>query len=157
MKIVKKLTATIIAAIILLQTSVFAFASEITTTSPYNSKTYTHHLSIDKNKILNGIDVSKHNLIIDNKKQTIDWQKVKADGTEFVFIRIGYRGYGKRGTLNKESYFDELYSGAKSVGLKIGIYFYSQAISEKEAIDEANFSLSLLDNRKIDLPIVFNY
>ena len=157
MKIVKKLTATIIAAIILLQTSVFAFASEITTTSPYNSKTYTHHLSIDKNKILNGIDVSKHNLIIDNKKQTIDWQKVKENGTEFVFIRIGYRGYGKSGSLNKEAYFNELYDGAKSAGLKIGIYFYSQAISEKEAIDEANFSLSLLDNRKLDLPIVFDY
>ena len=157
MKTLKKLTAIIIASIVLLQTSVFAYASETTTKSPFNSKTYTHHLNIDKDRILNGIDVSKHNLIDGNKKQSIDWQKVKSDGTEFVFIRIAYRGYGTSGSLNKEPYFEELYNGAKNAGLKIGIYFYSQAITEKEAIEEAEYSLSLLGNKKLDLPIVYDY
>ena len=77
-----------------------------------------------------GIDVSKY-------QGEIDWQKVKAAGVEFVMIRIGYRGYGQAGTLGTDAMAQENYQGAKEAGLKVGGYFFSQAITTEEAIEEA--------------------
>lgn len=96
-----------------------------------------------------GVDVSYH-------QGKIDWKKVKAAGYEFVFLRIGYRGYGKAGTLNEDSMFEEYYDGAKKAGLDIGVYFFAQAINETEAKEEADFVLKLLKKRKLKLPIVYD-
>ena len=80
-----------------------------------------------------GIDVSSH-------QGQVDWQQVKDAGVEFVFIRVG-----RRGTTEGQIYTDELahqnYAGAKEVGLKIGAYFFSQAVTIKEAEEEAWFVL----------------
>ncbi|MBR0420114.1 MAG: glycoside hydrolase family 25 protein [Erysipelotrichaceae bacterium] len=95
-----------------------------------------------------GIDVST----FQNK---IDWKKVKDEGVEFAYIRIGRRG-ATTGLLYPDDMFEENYKGARDNGIKVGIYFFSQAISEKEAIEEADYLLSLLGDKKIDFPIVYD-
>ena len=96
-----------------------------------------------------GIDVSEFN-------GDIDWNAVKNDGIEFVFIRIGGRGYGAAGNLYADKRFDEYYSGAKAAGLDVGCYFFSQAINEDEAVEEAKYVLNLLNGRKPELPIAYD-
>lgn len=96
-----------------------------------------------------GIDVSQH-------QREIDFKKVKDAGVEFVFIRVGYRGYTE-GKIYLDNYFEEYYKQAKDAGLKIGFYFFSQAINEKEAIEEAEFVLKNIRDKRFDLPIVYDY
>lgn len=95
-----------------------------------------------------GIDVSKH-------QGEIDWQKVAADGVEFAFIRVGLRGYGT-GKIVEDEYFEENIKGALSAGIKVGVYFYSQAVSETEVLEEASFVLEKIAPYKIDCPVVFD-
>ncbi|MBQ7741249.1 MAG: hypothetical protein IJT65_08470, partial [Eubacterium sp.] len=118
MKKLSRLTAFLL-AVIMLMTSVNAFAK--TSKSPYIDKTYTHNSRFDACAILDGIDVSSHN-------GTIDWNAVKNAGTDFVILRAGVRGYGA-GSYNSDKKFGEYIKGAHDKGLKIGVYFYSQAIS----------------------------
>lgn len=106
----------------------------------YEDEKYTSRL---------GIDVSKH-------QGTIDWEKVKADGYEFAILRIGYRGYGESGTLRTDEKFYEYLEGAKEVGLDVGVYFFSQAINEEEAIEEAKLVIDILNGYKLDMPIVYD-
>ena len=75
-----------------------------------------------------GIDVSQHN-------GQIDWEAVAADGIEFAMIRVGYRGY-TRGEIYLDERFAENYAGARAAGLKVGVYFFSQAVSVEEAKEE---------------------
>ncbi len=96
-----------------------------------------------------GIDVSHHN-------GKIDWEKVKADGIEFAFIRVAYRsieegnlGYDKRGKENLLA--------AKKAGLRVGAYIFSQAISQDEAVEEANYAIGALEGVDLDLPLVIDY
>lgn len=96
-----------------------------------------------------GIDVSRH-------LGSINWNKVKEQGIEFVIIRIGYRGYGQAGTLNIDKNFHTNIKGAQDAGLDIGVYIYSQAINEEEAIEEARFVLDNLHGYEINLPIVYD-
>lgn len=96
-----------------------------------------------------GIDVSFY-------QGAIDWEKVKADGVEFVFIRIGGRG-STAGELYTDDNAQSYYEGAKAAGLQVGAYFFSQAITEAEAIEEAEFSLQLVENWELDLPIVYDW
>ena len=111
--------------------------------SKYTGENYKHATRFDDALILNGIDVSQWN-------QNIDWNKVKADGIEYVIIRIGGRGYGPSGRL----YFDDnAYSyiqGAKAAGLLVGGYYFSQAVTETEAIEEANYTKEILDRYNLD-------
>ena len=95
-----------------------------------------------------GIDVSKY-------QGVIDWNKVKADGVEFAIIRVGYRGYGS-GALVEDSQFKNNIKGATAAGIKVGLYFYSQAINEQEAVDEAAMVLSLCKGYPISYPIFFD-
>lgn len=86
----------------------------------------------------------------------IDWQKVKGAGIEFAFVRIGYRGY-ESGKLNEDEYGIANLEGAAAAGLKVGAYFFSQALSIKEIDQEIAYILKLLDGRKPDLPIVLDW
>lgn len=95
-----------------------------------------------------GIDVSEFN-------GNIDWQKVKDDNVQFVYIRIGRRG-ASTGLLYDDDMFDVNYEGAKAVGLKIGVYFFSQAYDIKEAIDEARWVLNKIADKQLELPIVLD-
>ena len=86
----------------------------------------------------------------------IDWQKVKGVGIEFAFVRIGYRGY-ESGKLNEDEYGIANLEGAAAAGLKVGAYFFSQALSTKEVDQEIAYILKLLDGRNLDLPIVLDW
>jgi GH25 family lysozyme M1 (1,4-beta-N-acetylmuramidase) len=101
-----------------------------------------------------GVDVSHY-------QGSIDWEKVKAAGYEFAFVRIGFRGYGSAGTLNPDKRYKENLTGALDAGLDVGVYFFSQAVSEAEAAEEAEYVLQLLDEAdipldRLTLPIVFD-
>ena len=86
----------------------------------------------------------------------IDWTRVRADGVEFAILRIGYRGYTEGGLFVDER-FAENYVAARKAGLQVGVYFYSQAISEAEALEEAAFVLKLLDGVPLELPVYFDW
>lgn len=92
-----------------------------------------------------GIDVSKY-------QGEIDWDKVKNSGVEFVIIRAGYRG-SVSGSLVEDPYFKENIRGAKEAGLDVGVYFFTQAVNEVEAVEEASAVLSLVEEYELDYPI----
>ena len=92
-----------------------------------------------------GIDVSKWN-------GTIDWNAVKNSGISYVIIRCGYRGSTK-GSLVEDPKFTKNIKGAISAGLKVGVYFFTQAIDEREAVEEASMVLELIKNYKISYPV----
>lgn len=95
-----------------------------------------------------GIDVSKY-------QTGINWTKVKNAGINFVMIRCGYRGYGS-GVLVEDSMFRSHISGAKGAGLRVGVYFFSQAINEAEAVEEASMAVALAKKYGINMPIAID-
>lgn len=97
-----------------------------------------------------GVDVSAY-------QGDIDWQKVAEAGIEFAFIRVGFRGYGAEGTLNPDQKFLQNLEGAKAAGVKVGVYFFSQAITVAEAEEEARFVLENLAGAALDYPVVFDW
>ena len=97
-----------------------------------------------------GIDVSEF------QGETIDWQQVKDAGFEYAILRVGYRGMTEGG-LNVDSTFEQNYQGATAAGLKVGVYFFSQAITQEEAREEAQYVLDTLDGRELDYPVVFDW
>ncbi len=96
-----------------------------------------------------GIDVSNH-------QGDIDWESVKNSGVEFVFIRIGF-GHNREAKIMEDEKFRQNLEGARNVGLKVGLYFYSYATEIWEAEEQANWIVKTLNGEKIDLPIVFDY
>ena len=96
-----------------------------------------------------GVDVSYH-------QGVIDWDKVKADGYDFAFLRIGYRGYGQSGTINLDKQFIRNIKNAQQAGLEVGVYFFSQAVNEQEAAEEADFVLAQLKGYELQLPVVYD-
>lgn len=97
-----------------------------------------------------GIDVSYH-------QGEIDWQQVKDAGFTFAIIRVGGRGYGEEGNLFADEYAQANYDGAKKAGLRVGAYFFSQAINTHEAWEEARFALELIKGWELDLPLVYDW
>ena len=95
-----------------------------------------------------GIDVSKY-------QSNIDWEQVKTAGVKFVIVRIGYRGYGS-GALVLDPMFEQHFTNARNAGLKVGVYFFSQAVNENEAREEAQGCAYVLNGRKLDYPIYFD-
>ncbi|MCD8376477.1 MAG: glycoside hydrolase family 25 protein [Oscillospiraceae bacterium] len=96
-----------------------------------------------------GVDVSKY-------QGTIDWDKVAASGVEFAIIRVGYRGY-TAGSVNLDSQFYTNIEGALAAGLKVGVYFFSQAITTAEAKEEAQFVLSAIQGYNVTFPVAFDW
>lgn len=92
-----------------------------------------------------GIDISKHN-------GNIDWNAVKNSGVQYVILRCGYRGSAS-GVLVEDQKFKRNIQGATAAGLKVGIYFFSQAVNEVEAVEEASMTLSLIKNYRIAYPV----
>lgn len=92
-----------------------------------------------------GIDVSKWN-------GNIDWQAVSNSGVSYVIIRCGYRG-SSEGKLIEDPMFAANIKGATAAGLKVGVYFFTQAVDEVEAVEEASMVLELVKGYKISYPI----
>lgn len=96
-----------------------------------------------------GIDVSYH-------QHDIDWNRVAADGIDFAIIRLGYRGY-ESGLLNLDENFHKYIKGAISAGLDVGVYFFSQALNAREAVEEANFVMENVRGYDLTFPIVYDW
>ena len=92
-----------------------------------------------------GIDVSKWN-------GDIDWDKVKNAGVEFAIIRAGYRG-SSTGSLVEDPYFAANMKGARASGIPVGVYFFTQAVNEVEAVEEASAVLQLIREYQLDYPV----
>jgi len=95
-----------------------------------------------------GVDVSKY-------QGEVDWQKVRDAGVDFAIIRAGIRGY-ESGKLVAEENFVENAMAASATGMEIGVYFFSQAITEEEAVEEADLVIEALDGNEISFPIVYD-
>lgn len=106
-------------------------------------------LACYKTDVTLGIDVSHH-------QGVIDWQAVADSGVEFVMVRLGYRGL-TGGELHADDLVQENLQGARAAGLRLGAYFYSQAVSVEEARQEAAFALEILEDTELDLPLVFDW
>ncbi len=123
----------------------------------YNYPSYYKNKSGDeRTKVRYGLDVSKYqgNISLDS------WKNMKADyGVDFAFIRAGFRGYGSSGSLNSDATFAGNVKNAYDAGVKVGVYFFSQAITEDEAREEADYCLGLIgDNISlVSLPIMIDY
>ena len=92
-----------------------------------------------------GIDVSKWN-------ETIDWEAVKEDGVEFAIIRCGYRG-SLSGSLILDPMYEQNIRGAIDADIPVGVYFFTQAVNEVEAVEEASMVISLIRQYDVDYPV----
>ena len=95
-----------------------------------------------------GIDVSKF-------QGKINWKKVADDGVEFAYIRLGYRGYGSGKIVTDDTYEYNI-EECNAAGIDTGVYFFTEAISEREAIEEADYVLENIRDYEVDLPIVID-
>lgn len=115
-----------------------------------NLKQENGYLKYEDDKYVSkvGIDVSYY-------QGEIEWEKVKQAGVEFVIIRLGYRGYGN-GKLVVDKNFHKYIQEAINVGIDVGVYFFSQAINEQEAIEEADFVINNIQKYDIAYPVCFD-
>lgn len=95
-----------------------------------------------------GVDISKY-------QDYVDFVKLKKAGIDFVMLRVGARGYGS-GQIVLDDYFLENIKRASDVGLEIGVYFFSQAVNEAEAVEEATIVLEHIKDYKITYPVAFD-
>ena len=92
-----------------------------------------------------GIDVSKWN-------KEINWTQIAREGVDFAIIRAGYRG-SSSGSLVVDPYFEQNIKGALENDIDVGIYFFTQAVNEREAVEEASIVLKLVQGYDITYPI----
>ena len=116
--------------------------------NPYNGQ-MVDRLTEQPGAVELGIDVSHH-------QQQIDWEEVASSGITFAMIRLGYRGYTD-GILYPDDFVKENLAGAKAAGLKIGAYFFSQAVNVQEAKAEAEYALTILGGTPLDLPLAYDW
>lgn len=114
------------------------------------SADYIHSEKYQNYTIRDVIDVSAY-------QKDINWEEVKRSGIDYAFIRVGFRGYGEKGSINKDGSFDTNIENAISAGIEVGVYFFSQAITEEEAIEEAGYVLDWINGYNITLPVVIDY
>lgn len=109
----------------------------------------TGEITLTGGNAMKGIDVSVW-------QGNIDWTQVKESGVEFVIIRVGGRGMDE-GTLYSDDNAQGYYEGARAVGLKVGAYIFSQAVTVEEAIEEAEFVLDAVKDWEVEMPLVFDW
>ncbi len=119
--------------------------SRLNTDDPDN---YVYYDADGQEISVRGIDVSKF-------QGNINWKKVAASGVKFAIIRLGYRGMNE-GTLEPDNYYKANIEGALANGIKVGVYFFSEAITTEEAIEEAEYVLNNIKGYDVTYPIVFD-
>lgn len=104
----------------------------------------------------NGTRVSRFGIDVSDSQGYIDWESVASDGVEFAMVRCGYRGISDGGVY-EDQYFDYNIDSAIEQGIDVGVYFYSQATTEDEAIEEANKCLELIAGRELQYPVAYDF
>ena len=120
--------------------------------NPYTETDFDYEdrfLTCTAGPCLLGVDVSYW-------QYDIAWPLVKASGIDFAMIRLAWRG-STEGGMEEDSYARINYQGAKDAGVKVGGYFFSQAITPEEAVEEAEFVLKMAEEMEFDMPIVFDW
>ena len=112
----------------------------------YNKNNYLYCL---RQESYPGVDVSAF-------QKDIDWQQVKDSGIRFAMLRLGYRGY-ESGKLVEDEYIQKNLEQTKAVGMPIGAYFFSQALTIKEVDEEIDFMLKVLGDYELHMPIVLDW
>ncbi len=97
-----------------------------------------------------GVDVSAW-------QKDINWNQVKQAGFDFAIVRVGGRGYGSAGNTYLDSYYRQNIEGAQAAGLDVGVYFFSQAITPAEAVEEAELLLRAIDGYDLQYPVVYDW
>lgn len=121
--------------------SLFAvMADSSSTNSPRNSDS----------TVYDGIDVSYY-------QGSINWSSVASDGISYAIVKIGGRGYGSAGNLYSDPYYETNLTNAQAAGLEVGAYYFSQATSAEEAVEEADAACELLEGYDLDLPLFMDY
>ena len=126
--------------------------NQVSDSSTSNAKVVSVEETIEQNNNTGkaiGIDVSKW-------QGDINWSEVKKSGIEFAIIRIGYRG-SSQGSIVMDPYFQKNISGATANGIKVGVYFFSMAINEEEAIQEAAWTIENAKKYRVTYPIVYDF
>ena len=113
------------------------------------SSLITHQDKFSGFNKLYGIDVSVYN-------GDIDFEKVKAEGYQFVIVRAGARGYGASGSMIEDSRFEEHVDNAHKAGLMVGAYYYTQAVNKTEVKQEVDSTLKKIGSRKLEMPVYFD-
>lgn len=113
-------------------------------------KTGVRLSALSKNVLTIGLDMSTY-------QGSVDWKKIKAAGVDFVMLRLGY-GKGRYGNAScqLDNRFKSYVKGAKSVGIPIGIYFYSYAKNPQQALEEAEFTIKQLDGIEVSFPVAYD-
>lgn len=113
-------------------------------------KTGVRLSKLSSNVLTIGVDMSQW-------QGNVNWKKIKASGVDFVMLRLGY-GKGRYGSKNctMDTKFESYVNGAKSVGIPIGIYFYSYAKTPAQALREAEFTIEKLDGIDVSFPVAFD-
>ena len=105
--------------------------------------------------VTNGEVASKKGIDVSKFQGKIDWRKVANDGVDFAYIRLGYRGYGSGKIVTDDNYEYNI-ENCNAAGIDTGVYFFTEAISEREAIEEADYVLENIRGYQVDLPIVID-
>ncbi len=131
---------------------------EILDTIPQNNYNFDANLVYSDPQMkyfTDGKQTSSFGIDVSAMQGEIDWKKVKDAGVDFAMIRVGARGY-QSGTVSVDNRFAQNIEGAISQGIKVGVYFYSQATTSAEAIEEANFVVGAINHYPISYPIVYD-
>ena len=129
-----------------------ATAQAFSGTSPFTTAIYTHNDRFSGMNVIHGIDVY-------HGDGTVDWSKAKAGGVDFAIIKIGSRSYGSAANLFSDSEYKTNITGAYAAGIQVGAYFWTEAVSVTEAIAEAQYTISLLQDYAdmITMPVVLDW
>ncbi len=127
---------------------------EISSNGNSNKQTTTLPISnvISEKKnddVMIGIDVSRW-------QETIDFERVKNAGVEFVIMRMGINSDIDK-DISMDSYFRQNIEGAKNAGLKVGVYIYTAATNKETALEHARWTLRALDGIDLDFPVAFDW
>lgn len=124
--------------------------NELNSNNFTSDSTFKYYSENGKAASLEGIDISSYS-------GDVDWAKVKESGVDFAIIRIGGRGYGDEGALYTDDRALEYIEGARNAGIKVGGYFFSQAINTEEAVEEADYVKSVLGDIKLEFPVAYDW
>lgn len=117
---------------------------------PNDFQYYGDYLRCIAGESVMGIDVSRY-------QGKIDWEAVRDAGVEFAIIRVGGRNYSDDGELYEDINAEKNYEGAKAAGIKVGVYFFAQAINVTEAREEAAYVLDKIKGWELEMPVVYDW